>query len=63
LEFRHQHQQSTDRMRRSFDRTRMSMDRVRPSFEATDDFTSAAMLTRMESSHGIPHARYSIRED
>jgi phospholipid-translocating ATPase len=39
------------RVRPSFDRARMSMDRVRPSFEASNDFTSAAMLTRMESAH------------
>ena len=43
---------STDyRPRPSYDRARMSMDRVRPSFEASNDFTSAAMLTRMESAH------------
>ena len=43
---------STDyRVRPSFDRARMSMDRVRPSYEASNDFTSAAMLTRMESQH------------
>lgn len=42
---------STDRPRPSFDRARMSMDRIRPSFEASHDFTSAAMLARMESSH------------
>lgn len=44
---------STDnyRVRPSFDRARMSMDRVRPSFEQSNDFTSAAMLTRLESSH------------
>lgn len=39
------------RIRPSFDRARMSMDRVRPSFEASGDFTSAAMLSRMESAH------------
>jgi phospholipid-translocating ATPase len=39
------------RVRPSFDRARMSMDRVRPSFEQSNDFTSAAMLTRLESSH------------
>lgn len=39
------------RIRPSYDRARMSMDRVRPSFEASNDFTSAAMLTRLESSH------------
>ncbi|KAF2737543.1 phospholipid-translocating P-type ATPase [Polyplosphaeria fusca] len=42
---------SLDRPRPSFDRARMSMDRVRPSFEQSNDFTSAAMLSRMESSH------------
>ncbi|KAL7272176.1 phospholipid transporting ATPase [Rhizina undulata] len=41
---------SVDRPRPSFDRIRASMDRTRPSFEATSDFTSAAMLARMESS-------------
>jgi len=51
--------QSTDRPRPSFDRMRASMDRIRPSFEASHDFTSAAMLTRMESSHsfGPAHSR------
>ncbi|KAL5118976.1 phospholipid transporting ATPase [Pleosporales sp. CAS-2024a] len=39
------------RVRPSFDRARMSMDRVRASFEASNDFTSAAMLSRLESSH------------
>jgi phospholipid-translocating ATPase len=39
------------RVRPSFDRARMSMDRVRPSYEQSNDFTSAAMLTRLESSH------------
>ncbi|KAL6153434.1 phospholipid transporting ATPase [Exserohilum turcicum] len=42
------------RVRPSFDRARMSMDRVRPSFEQSNDFTSAAMLTRLESSHSRP---------
>ncbi|KAF2458100.1 hypothetical protein BDY21DRAFT_420789 [Lineolata rhizophorae] len=41
---------SMDRPRPSYDRVRMSMDRVRPSFEATREFTSAAMLRRIESS-------------
>lgn len=45
------HRMSMDRPRPSYDRARMSMDRVRPSFEASNDFTSAAMLTRMESAH------------
>jgi phospholipid-translocating ATPase len=41
---------SIDRTRPSYDRVRASIDRVRPSYEASDDFTSAAMLSRMESS-------------
>lgn len=36
--------------RPSFDRLRSSMDRTRPSFEASRDFTSAAYLSRVESS-------------
>lgn len=42
---------SIDRARPSYDRIRASMDRVRPSFEASDDFTSAARLSRIESSN------------
>lgn len=42
---------SIDRARPSYDRIRASMDRVRPSFEASHDFTSAARLSRVESSH------------
>jgi len=42
---------SMDRPRPSFDRVRSSMDRTRPSFEASNDFTSAAYLSRVESSH------------
>ena len=42
---------SLDRPRPSYDRIRNSMDRIRPSYEASNDFTSAALLTRMESSH------------
>ncbi|KAI8632796.1 phospholipid-translocating P-type ATPase domain-containing protein [Xylariaceae sp. FL1651] len=41
--------QSIDRVRPSYDRMRASMDRVRPSFEQTNEFTSAAMLSRYES--------------
>ena len=49
---------SFDRTRPSFDRMRDSMDRIRPSFEASNDFTSAALLTRLESSHsGTPTRR------
>jgi phospholipid-translocating ATPase len=44
--------QSIDRCRPSYDRVRRSMDgRVRPSFEASNDFTSAARLSRIESTH------------
>ncbi|KAK2745542.1 hypothetical protein FQN57_003667 [Myotisia sp. PD_48] len=59
LDFRHQPQQSLDRIQPSFDRVRpsiervrSSMDRARSSFEASNDFTSAALLARIESSHG-----------
>jgi len=41
---------SMDRPRPSFDRARASMDRIRPSFEQSRDFTSAAYLSRVESS-------------
>lgn len=40
---------SMEHARTSFERTRKSMDRMRPSFEQSDHFTSAAMLTRMSS--------------
>ena len=46
--------QPQPRPRPSFDRARMSMDRMRPSFEASNDFTSAAMLARIESSNSQP---------
>ena len=58
---------SFDRPRPSFDRMRDSMDRIRPSYEASNDFTSAALLTRMESSHSdvrttrMPHGQSSLR--
>ncbi len=42
---------SIDRARPSYDRMRASMDRVRPSYEASGDFTTAARLSRIESSH------------
>lgn len=42
---------SIDRARPSYDRVRASMDRVRASFEQSNDFTSAARLSRIESSH------------
>lgn len=43
--------QSVDYVRRSHDRTRHSFERIRHSFEQSNDFTSAARLQRMESSH------------
>jgi len=44
---------SMDRARPSYDRIRASMDRIRPSFEQSNDFTSAALLTRLESSRSF----------
>ncbi|KAI0542746.1 hypothetical protein GGR58DRAFT_451816 [Xylaria digitata] len=50
--------QSIDRVRPSYDRIRASIDRMdrgcRASFEASNDFTSAAMLSRFESTHSVP---------
>lgn len=57
---------SMDRPRPSFDRMRASMDRVRPSYERSNDFTSAALLTRMESSQSfgpIRSRRRDVSED
>lgn len=48
---------SFERPRPSFDRFRNSMERTRASFEASHDFTSAAMLTRLESSQCPGHSR------
>ena len=45
---------SMDRPRPSYDRIRASMDQIRPSFEQSNDFTSAAMLTRLESTRTRP---------
>ena len=45
---------SLDRVRSSFERQRQSLDKLRPSYEGSRDFTSAAMLTRMESSYSHP---------
>lgn len=52
---------SVERARPSYDRARMSMDRVRPSFEASADFTSAARLSRVESSHTRDGGRFRSR--
>lgn len=49
---------SMDRARPSYDRIRASMDRVRPSFEASNDFTTAARLSRIESSQSQTHSRF-----
>lgn len=54
---------SVDRPRPSFDRMRASMDRIRPSYERSHDFTSAAMLTRMESSQSFGPIRSRRRDD
>ncbi|TKX21449.1 phospholipid-transporting ATPase DNF1 [Elsinoe australis] len=50
---------SFDRPRPSFDRVRQSMERsrTRPSFEQSRDFTSAALLQRVESSHSFSTAK------
>lgn len=48
---RHSTRHSFERSRQSFDRSRPSFDRNRQSFERSNDFTSAAMLARMESTH------------
>lgn len=49
---------SLDRPRPSFERMRASMDRIRPSYQQSNDITTAAMLTRVESSNNpIPHMR------
>ncbi|KAM0812980.1 putative Phospholipid-transporting ATPase [Seiridium cardinale] len=45
---------SLDRVRPSYDRMRASMDRMRPSYEQSNDFTSAAMLGRYESTRSGP---------
>jgi len=48
---------SMDRARPSFDRLRQSMDRCRSSYEASNDFTSAALLNRLESSNSLGPVR------
>jgi phospholipid-translocating ATPase len=45
--------QSIDRSRSSYDRMRASMDRIQPSYERSNDFTSAALLTRLESTRSV----------
>lgn len=50
----------TEGQRRSYDRIRPSLDRTRLSFEASNDFTSAAMLARVESSHSVTPVRSRV---
>ncbi|EXJ62426.1 phospholipid-translocating ATPase [Cladophialophora yegresii CBS 114405] len=45
---------SLERVRSSFERQRQSFDKLRPSFEGSRDFTSAALLQRMESQYSQP---------
>jgi phospholipid-translocating ATPase len=52
VDYGHPQPQSIDRIRQSWDPNRLSLERTRASFEASRDFTSAAMLTRVESSYG-----------
>jgi phospholipid-translocating ATPase len=51
--------QSIDRPRPSYDRIRASMDQIRHSYEQSNDFTSAALLTRMESTRTRPSRNHS----
>ncbi|KAL8907112.1 MAG: hypothetical protein Q9207_001604 [Kuettlingeria erythrocarpa] len=60
LSLEHPPRPSFDRPRPSYDRMRGSMDRIRPSFEASNDFTSAALLTRLESSHSAVPTRRNL---
>jgi phospholipid-translocating ATPase len=43
-----------EKVRSSFERSLQSTDRMRPSFEGSRDFTSAALLSRVESTHSSP---------
>lgn len=52
---------SMDRTRPSYDRMRQSMDRIRYSYEASSEFTSAARLSRIESSHSHAAAGLGAR--
>ncbi|KAK5994959.1 Phospholipid-transporting ATPase DNF1 [Cladobotryum mycophilum] len=52
---------SMDRCRPSYDRMRASMDRIRYSYEASNDFTSAARLSRIESSQTQNVSRFKSR--
>ncbi|WEW56763.1 phospholipid transporting ATPase [Emydomyces testavorans] len=63
-DFRHHPQHPIERTRQSSEQRRPSAERARTSFEASNDFTSAAMLARMESTHGRydPHGHNPIPE-
>jgi phospholipid-translocating ATPase len=52
---------SIERTRPSYDRIRASMDRMRPSFEASSEITSAARLSRIESSQSWTVRRPRMR--
>ena len=55
---------SFDRVRPSYDRLRASMDLTRQSYEVTNEFTSAAMLSRLESTHsGVGHTSSGNEDD
>lgn len=54
---------SMDRAKNSFDRSRQSQDRLRPSFEGMREFTSAALLTRIESSQSAARGPACRRQD
>ncbi|EXJ83729.1 phospholipid-translocating ATPase [Capronia coronata CBS 617.96] len=45
---------SLERVRSSLERPRQSFEKLRPSFEGSRDFTSAAMLSRIESTQSQP---------
>jgi phospholipid-translocating ATPase len=49
-----QRRPSLERVRLSSERQRQSFDKLRPSFEGSRDFTSAALLQRMESQYSQP---------
>jgi phospholipid-translocating ATPase len=53
---------SMERVRSSFERQRQSFDKLRPSFEGSRDFTSAAMLSKMESSYSASNYSQPSRQ-
>ncbi|KAL1955584.1 hypothetical protein VTO42DRAFT_8387 [Malbranchea cinnamomea] len=58
LDFGRPRHQSVDRVRQSWERGRTSLERARTSFEAVNDFTSAAMLARLEGTHRSPDPQF-----